>query len=52
MEAKTGCVRRDMAYRKALKTIRLTARELLDYQDSRVAEAAMKITAVTQELEE
>ena len=52
MEAKTGCVRRDMAYRKALKTIRLTARELLDYQDSRVSEAAMKITAVTQELEE
>ena len=41
-----------MAYRKAFETIRLTAQELLDYQDNRVSEAAKKITAATRELEE
>ena len=52
MEEKTGCVRRDMAYRKALETIGEFAKTLLNHQDSQVLNAANSIVSVVKELEE
>ena len=39
MEEKTGCVRRDMTYRKNLEVITKTAQALLNHSDPKVAEA-------------
>ena len=52
MEEKTGCVRRDMTYRKNLEVIAKTAQTLLNHNDPQVAEAAQKIVSVSLELEE
>lgn len=52
MEEKTGCVRRDMTYRKNLEVITKTAQTLLNHSDPKVAEAAQKIVSVSLELEE
>lgn len=52
MEEKTGCVRRDMAYRKALQTIQEEACKLLDHPDSLVSNVAQGIIACATELKE
>lgn len=51
METKTGCVRRDLQYRKAMQTIRAAAQQLSE-GDSRVSYLAQRIMDVAQELEE
>lgn len=52
MEEKTGCVRRDLACRRAARTIRATAQELALHNDLTVVELSKKIFAAVQELEE
>lgn len=52
MEQKTGCVRRDMQCRKAVRAIMDAAQELSGNSDSRVTELAQKIVAAAQGLEE
>lgn len=52
MEEKTGCVRRDLACRKAAKTICDVARELIAHSDSDVVAKARQIVAAAQQLEE
>ena len=52
MEAKTGCVSRDLAGRKAAKMIRDAADALLAYPDAQVADLAEKIAAALRDLEE
>lgn len=52
MEEKTGCVRRDLACRRAGATIRSAAQELLVHSDSEVVELSRQILAAAQELEE
>ena len=52
MEEKTGCVRRDLAYRKALKTIQQAAETLLDHQDDVVSNLGRKIVSTVKGLEE
>lgn len=52
MEEKTGCVRRDLACRKAAKMIASAAQELADHSDIRVADLSRQILAVVRELEE
>ena len=52
MEEKTGCVRRDLACRKAAETILQNVNALLDYPDAVVCAYAQKIAQAAQELEE
>ena len=52
MEEKTGCVRRDLQYRKVMKTILEAAQELADNADQNVSKPARKIIAAVNELEE
>jgi predicted DNA-binding protein YlxM (UPF0122 family) len=52
MEEKTGCVRRDLAYRKALQTIQQVAETLLTYQDDVVSDLGRKILSTVEGLEE
>ena len=43
MEAKTGCVRRDMECRKAIESISHAAQQLIGHSDENVAQLAMQI---------
>lgn len=52
MEEKTGCVRRDMAYRKVLQSIEEHVSKLLDHPDSLVSDTARQIDAAAKGLEE
>ena len=52
MEEKTGCVKRDMACRKAVRTILDAARKLQDYDDKLVSTLAAEIVAAAQGIEE
>ena len=52
MEEKTGCVRRDLAYRKALKTIQLAAQKLQVHPDAIVSELGSDILSAVHGLEE
>lgn len=52
MEEKTGCVRRDLACRRAMDTIVSAARALNNSADADVRELAGKILSVAQGLEE
>ena len=52
MEEKTGCVRRDLACRKAAAEILKHANVLLDNSDSIVSAAAQKILSAVRILEE
>ena len=52
MEAKTGCVRRDMQCRQAVKEILSSAQLLSEVDDKYVSQLAGKILAVARSLEE
>ncbi len=52
MEEKTGCVRRDLACRKAAAIILRNADALLDHPDENVSAVARKIAEAARELEE
>ena len=52
MEAKTGCVRRDLAYRRALQAIRHDAELLLAHTDISVHEIGKSILAQVDAAEE
>lgn len=52
MEEKTGCVRRDMACRKAAKTILDAAGALRHHEDKQVSDLAAVIMEAAQGLEE
>jgi predicted DNA-binding protein YlxM (UPF0122 family) len=52
MEAKTGCVGRDQACRKVVKTILSAAMELSQNEDPAVSALAGKIISAAQDLEE
>ena len=52
MEEKTGCVRRDLACRKAAGKILELAQRLAENQDSTVSDLAQQIVAVAEGLEE
>ena len=52
MEEKTGCVKRDMACRKAVRTILDAARQLQNYDDKLVSTLAAEIVAAAQGIEE
>lgn len=52
MEEKTGCVKRDMACRKAVRTILDAARKMQDYDDKLVSTLAAEIVAAAQGIEE
>ena len=52
MEQKTGCVRRDMACRKAAKTVLQAAKVLANNDDKDVSALAQKIISAVQNIEE
>ena len=52
MEEKTGCVRRDLACRKAARTILDVALQLSENDDKQVSDLAKRIIAATESLEE
>ena len=52
MEEKTGCVRRDLAYRKAMTTIYQAATVLQEHKDGTVSDLGRKILATIEGLEE
>ncbi|MBO5954155.1 MAG: DNA-binding protein [Oscillospiraceae bacterium] len=52
MEAKTGCVSRDVKCRKAAKTIAQLAQEISASADSQVCQAAREILLLAKSLEE
>ena len=52
MEEKTGCVKRDLAYRKTLQTIRQKAMRLSECADSEVSVLAKEILSAADMLEE
>lgn len=52
MEEKTGCVRRDLACRKAIGTIVTAAKELQSKEDREVSDLANVILSAAQGLEE
>ena len=52
MEAKTGCVRRDRACRKAIEDIRTVADTLCAYNDSAVVALAQQIKMAADAVEE
>ena len=52
MEQKTGCVRRDLACRKAVGIILDAARKLAEHTDSQVSGLAQEIVSAVRDLEE
>jgi len=52
MEEKTGCVRRDMACRKAARDILVLAARLEAAEDKHISDLARQIVAVAQSVEE
>ena len=52
MEEKTGCVRRDLLYRKTMKTILNAVSDLENSADPNVQEAVLRITAAVRDFEE
>ena len=52
MEEKTGCVRRDLACRRAAQEIRAFAKCLLEYEDMHVSELGHRIMAAAEMLGE
>lgn len=52
MEEKTGCVRRDLQYRKAIRSILDIAEELAQSEDPQISDLAGQIKAQVQGLEE
>ena len=52
MEEKTGCVSRDLAYRKACRPILHKAELLLEYKDETVSDVARQIIAAVSGIEE
>ena len=52
MEEKTGCVRRDMECRKAMRKVSSAAQQLVAYEDSFVSDLAAEILKTAQALEE
>lgn len=52
MEEKTGCVRRDLAHRRAVQEILEHTRELSFHEDPKVRNAAAKIDAAVRSIEE
>lgn len=52
MEEKTGCVGRDLHYRKAMQRIVSVAAQLGEHQDQNVAEAARKILSAAEDVKE
>ena len=52
MEAKTGCVRRNLQSRQAMQAILSVAKELEQYPDPKVRDAVAKIAAVASSIEE
>jgi predicted DNA-binding protein YlxM (UPF0122 family) len=52
MEEKTGCVKRDMACRRAVRTILDAAQQLASYEDTQVTALAQQILAAAQGIEE
>ncbi len=52
MEAKTGCLRRDMACRKAARSIQDAAKALLTHSDTNVTALAGEILSAARALEE
>lgn len=52
MEAKTGCVRRNLQSRQAMQAIMAIAKDLEQYPDEKVRGAIAKIEAVASSIEE
>ena len=52
MEEKTGCVRRDIACRRAMRSVHAEATRLLEHSDRFVVDQAQKILAAAEEIEE
>ena len=52
MEEKTGCVRRDLATRKAVRRIREAAQNLFQTDDPHVSKLAQQILSAAGEIEE
>ena len=52
MEEKTGCVRRDLACRKASGKILMLARQLAGHEDEHISDLARQIVAEAEGLEE
>lgn len=52
MEAKTGCVSRDLRIRKAVETVRSLAGKLADSQQEEIAVLAQEILSAVNEIEE
>ena len=52
MEAKTGCVERDQACRKAMVTIQSVARDLRNHNDPQVSALAGEILSAAQTIKE
>lgn len=52
MEEKTGCVGRDLAYRKAIRQVLDQAESLLQYKDEAVSQAAQQIVSAVSGIEE
>jgi predicted DNA-binding protein YlxM (UPF0122 family) len=52
MEEKTGCVRRDMGYRKAMQTVLESVSELEAMDDAACKAIAKRITKAIQDVEE
>ena len=52
MEEKTGCVRRDLQYRRTVNTILSAVSDLESSADPKVREAALRITAAVRDFEE
>jgi predicted DNA-binding protein YlxM (UPF0122 family) len=52
MEEKTGCVKRDMACRRAVRTILEAARNLQNHEDDKVSALVAQIVAAAQGIEE
>ena len=52
MEEKTGCVRRDLACRRAAESIKAAANQLIQHKDEAVSHLGQQILSAAQELEE
>ena len=52
MEAKTGCVRRNLQSRQAMQAILDVAKDLEQYPDEKIRDAIAKITAIASSIEE
>ena len=52
MEAKTGCVRRNLQSRQAMQAILDVAKDLEQYPDEKIRDAIAKIAAIASSIEE